>query len=217
MNEQEWQLLRERMVHVQLVARGIDSPRVLEAMQKVPRHMFVPDAQRGFAYDDRALAIGDEQTISQPYIVGLMSSLLALNGTEKILEVGAGSGYQAAVLAELATEVHTIERLPALAARAHQALADLGYDRVTVHVGDGTNGLPMFAPYDGILVAAAAPHIPRPLLDQLTDGGRLIIPVGSRHIQNLEVWVRKGSQFERKESIPVVFVPLIGKHGWGSQ
>jgi protein-L-isoaspartate(D-aspartate) O-methyltransferase len=214
MNEPEWELLRERMVRTQLAGRGIESQRVLDAMRRVPRHVFVPVEQRRFAYDDCALPIGFEQTISQPYIVALMSSLLELQGTEKILEVGSGSGYQAAVLAELAAEVHTIERLPQLASRAKQTLASLGYDRVTVHQGDGTAGLARLAPFDGILVAASSPRVPKPLLAQLNDPGRLVIPVGSRHLQYLEVWVRRGDQFVSKENIPVAFVPLIGEHGW---
>ena len=217
MNEQEWDVLRERMVRTQLAARGIDSQPVLNAMQRVPRHVFLPAEYRSFSYEDRALPIGFEQTISQPYIVALMSILLALQGTEKVLEVGTGSGYQAAVLAELAAEVHTIERLPVLAARARQTLAGVEYRNITIHQGDGTGGLPMFAPFDGILVAAAAPRPPQPLLAQLNDGGRLVIPVGSRHMQYLEVWIRQGDRYECSENIPVAFVPLIGKHGWRSE
>jgi len=214
MNELDWEILRERMVRIQIAGRGITASRVLQAMRRVPRHLFVPIDRRSSAYEDCALPIGYGQTISQPYIVALMSSLLELQGSEKVLEVGSGSGYQAAILGELAAEVHTIERLPELAAHARQTLTGLGYDHVTVHQGDGTTGLPLYAPYDGILVAASAPRVPRPLLAQLNDGGRMIIPVGSRHMQYLEVWVRRGDDYRCEENIPVAFVPLIGEHGW---
>lgn len=214
MNELTWDVLRERMVRNQIAGRDIHSPRVISAMRKVARHAFVPAEHLNSAYDDCALPIGFDQTISQPYIVALMSSLLELTGSEKVLEVGTGSGYQAAVLAELAAEVHTIERIPALAARARQILAEMGYHHVTVHQGDGSAGLPQYAPFAGILVAAAAPRIPQSLLDQLSESGRLVIPVGSRHMQVLESWIRKGEEFICEGNIPVAFVPLIGEQGW---
>ncbi len=207
---------REKMVQQQIAARGIQSPAVLQAMRTVPRHLFVPEESRKAAYSDRPLRISSGQTISQPYIVALMTELLDLHGHEKVLEVGTGSGYQAAVLAELAGEVHSIERHSDLAQTAQERLLTLGYDQVHVHIGDGTLGYPPAAPYDRILVAAAAPVVPEPLKNQLSDGGRLVIPVGSRFSQQLVVWEREENDFRQSASIPVVFVPLIGEEGWDS-
>ncbi len=204
----------ERMLESQIVARGVRSPRVLDALRAVPRHEFVSPEQRDYAYADAPLPIGNGQTISQPYIVALMSELLELQGHEKVLEVGTGSGYQAAVLSHLAREVHTIERYANLARYAACLLRDLGLNNIHVHVGDGSLGLPEQAPFDGILVTAAAPDIPRTLRAQLADGGRLVIPIGARGNQTLEVWTRQGAHFEFERIIPVAFVPLVGEEGW---
>ena len=218
-NEAEFSHERERMVRTQIAGRGVCDERVLEAMRSVPRHCFVDPEYHYLAYTDGPLPIGQGQTISQPYIVALMSELLELLGGEKVLEVGTGSGYQAAVLAHLAGEVHTIERHAGLAKHAARILADLGLANVHVHTGDGTLGLPDLAPFAGIIVTAAAPHVPRALFDQLMDGGRLVIPVGGRGGQFLERWRRnKGGtgaeEFRQEDIIPVAFVPLIGEQGW---
>ncbi|MBI3159658.1 MAG: protein-L-isoaspartate(D-aspartate) O-methyltransferase [Chloroflexi bacterium] len=205
---------RKRMVAQQLAARGIFDRRVLAAMRRVPRHLFVPDEARDRAYDDNPLPIGQSQTISQPYIVARMTELLALHGDEKVLEVGTGSGYQAAVLARLAGEVFTIERHADLAGRAAATLRKLGFDNVEVIHADGSGGWPPHAPYDAILVAAAAPNVPAPLVDQLADGGRLVLPVGDRRQQALVRVFRRGEEMERETFTPVAFVPLRGEHGW---
>jgi len=205
---------REYMVETQLLPRRIRDGLVLQVMRTVPRHLFVPPEYRHLAYTDGPLPIGFGQTISQPYIVALMSQLLELKGQERLLEVGTGSGYQAAVLGYLAGEVHTIERFPELARQAEQTLAELGLENVSVHIGDGTAGLLEFAPYQGIIVTAAAPHVPQALLDQLADGGRLVIPVGERGSQFLERWRRRDDDFDVEEVIPVAFVPLVGQFGW---
>ncbi len=201
---------RHRMVDGQIRARGVTDPRVLDAMARVPRHLFVPEAVRGQAYDDYPLPIGEQQTISQPYIVALMTSLLELDGGEKVLEIGTGSGYQAAVLAELAREVYTIEILEPLAARAQRTLADLGYRNIRYRVGDGWSGWPEAAPFDGIIVTAAPEKVPQPLLDQLKVGGRLVIPVGS-FFQDLLVLTKTAAGFEKRNVIPVRFVPMTGE------
>lgn len=205
---------RIRMVDEQLRRRGIHEPRLLQAMLKVPRHRFVPPEHRHLAYVDGPLPIGAGQTISQPYIVALMTQLLRLEGEEKVLEVGTGSGYQAAILGELAREVHTIERHAELAERARSLLQELGYANVQVHIGDGSLGLAEYAPYQAILVTAAAPKAPPALLEQLADGGRLVIPVGGQWGQMLERWTRRGARYEQEEFVPVAFVPLRGEAGW---
>ena len=187
---------------------------MLEALRRVPRHRFVPAEYADMAYSDGPLPIGQGQTISQPYIVALMSEQLELKGDESVLEVGTGSGYQAAVLAQLAKTVHTIERYIPLAEQAEKVLRELGLNNVTVHVGDGSLGLSKYAPYQAIMVTAAAPAVPQPLLDQLADGGRLVIPVGSHGSQVLERWRREGSRFEQEYTLAVAFVPLRGAHGW---
>ena len=202
------------MVERQLRRRGVDDDRVLAAMERVPRELFLPEDQRDRAYDDAALPIGGGQTMSQPYMVAKMSELLSLDGDERVLDVGTGSGYHAAVLAELADEVVTIERVPELAARARQALAAAGYDNVEVHVGDGTLGVPDRAPYDAIAVAAAAPVLPETLYDQLKTGGRIVVPVGGRANQRLELIVRSPEGPAVVRSVPCRFVPLVGKEGF---
>jgi protein-L-isoaspartate(D-aspartate) O-methyltransferase len=208
-----WQL-RERMVDEQLRGRDITDRRVLEAMRSVPRHRFVPQDEVELAYVDAPLPIGYRQTISQPYIVALMTQLLRLRGEETVLEVGTGSGYQAAVLGRLARKVFSVERIAELAEAARRALAELEIDNVEVRVADGSAGLPEAAPFDGILVAAAAPRAPHPLLEQLAEGGRLVVPVGTIDGQILERWTRRGAEFDCDRSTPVCFVPLVGSHGW---
>jgi protein-L-isoaspartate(D-aspartate) O-methyltransferase len=205
---------RHRMVQEQIAWRGIRSPTVLEAMRNVPRHRFVPPDFTHLAYTDGPLRIGKGQTISQPYIVALMTDLLELQGDENVLEIGTGSGYQAAILACLVAEVHTIERHASLAKRAAQILEILNYDNVHVHTGDGSLGLPEHAPYQAIIVTAAAPDVPQPLLDQLADGGRLVLPVGGRYSQILELCRRHGGEIKHKTITSVAFVPLLGEMGW---
>lgn len=208
------QRLRDAMVDYQLIVRGIKDRRVLDAMRTVPRSLFVPEPYRQFAYEDRALPIGEDQTISQPYMVGVMTELLSLTGVEKVLEIGTGSGYQAAVLSALAKEVYTVERIPTLAARAEGLFAALKYDNVRVMVHDGTEGLIAYAPYDRIIVTAAAPALPEPLLAQLVEDGIIVIPVGDRFSQTLIKGTKKKDGLRKEYHTPCVFVPLIGKHGW---
>jgi protein-L-isoaspartate(D-aspartate) O-methyltransferase len=183
-------------------------------MREVPRHKFVPDHLAGTAYRDAALPIDRGQTISQPYIVALMTAELGLTGDEKVLEIGAGSGYQAAILGRLAREVISVERIPSLAQEAQDLLDSLGYDNVRIVVGDGTEGWPDEAPYDAIIVTAAAPEVPEPLKGQLADGGRLLVPVGPRWTQQLTRVRRVEDEFHTESLLGVAFVPLIGEHGW---
>jgi protein-L-isoaspartate(D-aspartate) O-methyltransferase len=213
----KYELERKQMVKEQIKSRGLHDKCLLTAFESVPRHMFVPKESRYAAYDDGPLPIGFGQTISQPYIVALMTDLLELNGDERLLEVGTGSGYQAAILGMIAEEVHTIEFVPELAARAESTLKELGMDNVHVHFGDGSLGWPECAPYNGILVAAAAPKTPKALLEQLKDGGKLVIPVGGRGFQQLEVWVREKDDYSSRTEIAVAFVPLRGKQGWNQK
>lgn len=205
---------RERMVEEQIVGRGVRSPRVLEAMRSVPRHEFVPPRHRDLAYTDGPLPIGSGQTISQPYIVALMTELLNPGPGQKVLEIGTGSGYQAAVLAQLAGEVHTVERIAGLGRLASRILRDQGISNVHVHIRDGSLGLPEQAPFDGIIVTAAAPGVADELLEQLNDPGRMVVPVGSRGGQTLQVWERRQGRIEFDLILPVAFVPLIGQGGW---
>lgn len=205
---------QQQMVRTQLARRGIHDQAVLQAMGNVPRHLFVPEEVRMHAYADRALPLEDGQTISQPFIVALMAQILALQGGERVLEIGTGSGYAAAVLSLLSAEVYTIERSAHLADMARERLADMGYTNVHVLVGDGTNGVDLYAPYDAISVAAASPWVPRPLPQQLTEGGRLVIPVGSDKEQLLLQVVRRGDSTRVKQLGGVRFVPLVGEHAW---
>jgi protein-L-isoaspartate(D-aspartate) O-methyltransferase len=202
------------MVRHQLRGRGIRDERVLSAMASVPREAFVPESERASAYADGALPIGDGQTISQPVVVAAMAEALQIMPTDKVLEIGAGSGYGAAILGQLASEVHTVERIAALANRAAETLGRLGYLNVRVHLSDGTLGLAAHAPFDAISVTAAAPEVPTPLLAQLADGGRLVIPVGSHHGQQMQRITRRGGQFLTEDLGAYAFVPLIGEHGW---
>jgi protein-L-isoaspartate(D-aspartate) O-methyltransferase len=211
---EELSALRMRMVEDQLRGRDIVDQRVLDAMERVPRELFVPEGERRRAYDDAALPIGFGQTISQPYMVARICEVLGLRGDERVLDVGSGSGYQAAVLAELAGEVFTIERIPELAEQARANLAAAGYEYVSVHVGDGTLGLPEQAPFDAIAVAAAAPGLPPQLYDQLESRGRLAVPVGGRGGQRLELIVRSPEGPAVVRSVPCRFVPLVGEGGF---
>jgi protein-L-isoaspartate(D-aspartate) O-methyltransferase len=203
------------MVQQQLRARDVADERVLAAMERVPRELFVPDDLRPRAYDDEALPIGSGQTISQPYMVARICETLALHGRERVLDVGTGSGYQAAVLAELAAEVHSVERIPELAEHARESLRAAGYERVQVHVGDGTLGDAAHAPFDAIAVAAAAPDLPESLYAQLRPNGRLAIPVGSRRSQELQLVVRSPEGPAVVSTVPCRFVPLVGEEGFG--
>jgi protein-L-isoaspartate(D-aspartate) O-methyltransferase len=203
---------RRDMVDHQLRARGIADARVLEAMGRVPRHEFVPPLLRGFAYADRPLPIGNDQTISQPYIVAFMTEALRPAATDRVLEIGTGSGYQAAVLAELVAQVLTIEIVAPLGERAREDLARLGYRNVQVKVGDGYEGWPEHAPFDAIIVTCSPEHVPQPLVEQLRDGGRMIIPVGSQAFgQELYLLEKRGGKVERRAVLPVRFVPMTGK------
>jgi protein-L-isoaspartate(D-aspartate) O-methyltransferase len=205
---------RAQMVERQLRLRGITDEQVLTAMAKVPRELFVPIDLRHLAYDDGALPIGYGQTISQPYIVAVICSLLSLDGHERVLDVGTGSGYQAAVLAELAAEVTTIERVPELVEQAREALAEAGYEAVDVRFGDGSLGVPENAPFEAIAVAAAAPTIPERLYGQLAEGGRLVLPKGSRWGQDLVQVLKTPDGPVERESVPCRFVPLLGEQGF---
>jgi protein-L-isoaspartate(D-aspartate) O-methyltransferase len=201
---------RERMVKEQIAARGVKDPKTLEAMRRVPRHLFVPPELASQAYEDHPLPIGHGQTISQPYIVAFMTEALDLAGDETVLEVGTGSGYQAAVLGEIAEHVYSIEIVEPLAEESARRLKRLGYSNVEVRAGDGYEGWPEAAPFDAIIVTAAAPRIPEPLKEQLADGGRLIIPVGDAW-QELVLLTRRGDRFDEKSVLPVRFVPMTGE------
>jgi protein-L-isoaspartate(D-aspartate) O-methyltransferase len=206
--------LREKMVREQIADRGVRDPRVLEAMRKVPRHLFVPEELRDRSYEDSPLPIGNGQTISQPYMVAWMTDLLRLKEGDRVLEVGTGSGYQAAILCELAYRVYTIEVDAALAARAEETVRSFGYKNLLVKVGDGTEGWQEEAPFDAITVTAGAPSVPQPLLDQLALGGRMVIPVGSKTMQMLTLITREAGGFRTSQEGSCVFVPLLGKFGW---
>jgi len=207
--------LAERMLMVsrQLMGGGINDRRVLDAFASIPRHLFVPAEYRSSAYGDYPLPIDFKQTISQPFIVAFMVQSLELTGSERVLEVGTGSGYAAAILSTLVPEVHTIEFIPALAERAAKRLVEIGITNVFIHEGDGSLGWNESAPYDAIMVSAAAPRVPKSLLNQLADKGRMILPVGQVGYQELELWTRDGEEFSREILLPVAFVPLRGREG----
>lgn len=213
-DEAQYAIQRNRMVSEQIVLRGVHDERVLEALRRVPRHWFVPEEYANTAYSDGPLPIGNGQTISQPYIVALMTELLELEGEEIVLEVGTGSGYQAALLGYLSRQVHTIERHEALAEKAEKVLDRLGLTNVAVHTGDGSLGMPEYAPYQAIMVTAAAPRVPQPLFDQLAEGGRLVLPEGSSGGQMLYRWRKQDGKYHQEQITPVAFVPLRGQHGW---
>lgn len=217
-SEEEFARLREEMVEKQIRRRGLADARVLAALLEVPRHEFVPEELRAQAYDDKPLPIGESQTISQPYMVASMTAALGLAGTlprgERVLEIGTGCGYQAAVLSRLAREVYSIEVCPPLALAAQERLTRMGYTNVHVHCGDGTLGLPECAPFDAILVTAAAPAVPAPLLEQLAEGGRLVIPVGPEEHQELRFIRKSAGQITSHVIEECRFVPLVGRHGW---
>ena len=203
----DFKAMREKMVETQIKARGVKDPRVLSAMLKVERHRFVPEKYFDSAYSDQPLPIGEGQTISQPYIVALMTELLELKGKEKVLEIGTGSGYQAAILAELAEEVYTIEIIEPLASTARKRLSELSYQNIKVKSGDGYLGWPEAAPFDAIIVTAAPDHIPKPLIDQLREGGRMVVPVGA-YTQELMKIIKRSGKVETTNVIPVLFVPM---------
>ncbi len=207
-------LARTTMVKEQLAARGIRDRRVLDAFLEVPRHRFVEEYLKYKAYDDYPLSIGYGQTISQPYMVAIMTEALSPKPHERILEIGTGSGYQAAILSRLCATVYTIERISALASRARRTLDDLGYFNIHIRIGDGTLGLPLDAPYDGIIVTAGAPHVPGALVDQLTEGGRLVIPVGDQGLQDLRRITRSPDGVNEESLGGCRFVRLIGRNGW---
>ena len=212
--EEKFTELRLKMVEEQLIGRKIMDERVLDAMRNIPRHAFVPKRQQESAYEDRPLPIGKGQTISQPYMVALMSEILGLKGSEKVLEIGTGSGYQTAILASLAREIYSVELLDNLVTQAQAHLRELEKENVFVYLGDGSLGWPEKSPYDAIIVTAAAPSVPQPLLEQLAIGGRLVLPVGSAHRQILQKWWPSGDGFDHEDYSAVAFVPLIGEYGW---
>ncbi len=205
---------REKMVENQLISRGIKDQRVLAAMRKIPRHLFVEEALHCQAYGDHPLPIGEKQTISQPYIVALMTEALELRGNEKVLEIGTGSGYQTAILAELADMVYSIERIPSLVYKARKMLDELGYFNINIRIGDGTKGWEEESPFDGIIVTAASPELPPPLLEQLRKGGLLVVPVGGRYSQDLISVERTDKGIRQQNLGGCRFVSLIGQYGW---
>lgn len=210
----DFKSLREEMVTEQIIRRGVVTPRVIEAFRKVPRHFFVPEEFRSNSYNDHPLPIGEGQTISQPYMVALMTDLLNLSREDKVLEIGTGSGYQAAILAELGKEVYTVERHKGLAEKAEKVLEELNYQNVKVFVGDGTKGWEEFSPYQKIIVTASAPDVPQPLFEQLDEMGRLVIPVGGRWSQDLVLIEKRKGKMIRNSICGCVFVPLIGEYGY---
>jgi len=206
--------LRNRMVEEQLIPRGIFDERVLSAFRKVPRHAFIPDKSLENAYGDFPLPVGEGQTISQPYMVALMTQYLDLKPGDRALEIGTGSGYQTSILAELAKEVYSVERFAVLAERAQMVLNDLGHANIKIKVGDGTEGWEEFAPYDAIVVTAGAPAVPEPLVEQLAEGGRLVVPVGGGFSQTLTLVKKQEGKIAQEEICGCVFVPLVGRYGW---
>ena len=210
----EYATARNRMVESQLISRGIKDTRVLDTMRRVPRHRFVEEALFSQAYNDHPLPIGEKQTISQPYMVALMTEALELQGPERVLEIGTGSGYQTAILAELAEKIYSIERIRTLSTRAQRILDDLGYFNVVLKVGDGSLGWKEEAPFDAIIVTAGSPDVPQPLVDQLAMGGRLVVPVGDRYTQALMKIVRVKEGISKTDLGGCRFVNLLGTHGW---
>ena len=217
MNKENFTRARLKMVEEQVVSRGIRDHKVVAAMRKVPRHLFVEEALQNQAYNDRPLPIGEKQTISQPYMVALMTEALQLTGKEKVLEIGAGSGYQTAILAEVARKVFSIERVLSLTMRARTLLLDLGYANVEITFSDGTQGWVRESPFDAIIVTAGSPDIPQPLVDQLAMGGRLVIPVGDESIQDLIRLTKTEEGIKREDLGGCRFVKLIGKYGWNEE
>ena len=213
----DYRFARERMVKSQLIPRGITDQRVLDAMSRVPRHLFVEEALQGEAYNDHPLPIGQKQTISQPYIVALMTQALELKGSERTLEIGTGSGYQTAILSLLSKTVYTVERIRPLLENARKILESLGHSNILFKASDGTLGWRDFEPYDAIIVTAGAPRIPEPLLKQLSDGGRMVIPVGDRSGQDLIRVTRVQNTFREKNLGGCRFVDLVGSHGWNTE
>ena len=211
--DMDYAILRKKMVEQQLIPRGIKNTRLIEAFLKVERHRFIPEHSRDSAYADCPVPIGEKQTISQPYIVALMTERLGLSGAENILEIGTGSGYQTAILAELTNQVYSIERFPTLAHTAEFLLKDLGYSNIKIKLGDGTLGWPEEAPFSRIIVTAAAPEIPLPLAEQLSENGKMVLPQGESHGQVLTLIKKENNQLKAESICGCVFVPLIGKYG----
>jgi protein-L-isoaspartate(D-aspartate) O-methyltransferase len=211
----DFHVARRKMVEDQIAARGIKDQRLLEVMLEIPRHLFVDEAMWSQAYNDHPLPIGEKQTISQPYIVALMTEALDLRPKDRVLEIGTGSGYQTAILAKLADWVYTVERIRNLAIRARKVLDRLHLYNVSLRIGDGSEGWPEHSPYDAIIVTAGAPEFPQPLVDQLADGGRMVIPVGDRYTQTLWKVTKRGKELRKEDLGGCRFVDLLGKYGWG--
>lgn len=213
----EYEALRKLMVQEQLYARGIKDARVLNAFEKIERHKFLPEESRASAYADSPIPIGEGQTISQPYMAALMTQCLKLNGRERVLEIGTGSGYQTAILAELAKEVYTIERFAGLAKRSAETLREAGYENIKTKLGDGTLGWPEKAPFERIIIAAATPRVPLPLIDQLKDRGKMVLPLEDTSSQILTIVEKNGNKLDYTEVCACVFVPLVGKYGYNKE
>ncbi|MDD5454681.1 MAG: protein-L-isoaspartate(D-aspartate) O-methyltransferase [Candidatus Ratteibacteria bacterium] len=214
LDETDYKSLRENMVDCQIKARGINGEKVLKAMREIPRHLFIPEQQRSYAYEDFPVPIGEGQTISQPHIVALMTEMLQLKGHEKVLEIGTGSGYQSAILSKIAKEVYTVEKIEYLALKAEKIFKILGYNNIKVKIGDGTEGWSEHAPYDGIIITAGSPKIPEPLIEQISEDGRLVIPIGDAFSQDLTVAQKIKGKLTKRIICGCIFVPLIGKHAW---
>lgn len=213
-NKTDYKILRENMVDCQIKARGTNDEKILKSMREIPRHLFVPEKQRSYAYEDFPIPIGEGQTISQPHIIALMTEMLQLKGNEKVLEIGTGSGYQAAILSQIAKEVYTVEKIEPLGLKAERLFKELGYENIKVKIGDGTEGWSEYAPYDGIIVTAGSPQIPKPLIEQLSENGRIVIPTGDSFSQDLIVGEKIKGKLIKRTICGCVFVPLIGKYGW---
>jgi protein-L-isoaspartate(D-aspartate) O-methyltransferase len=214
LSEKDYEMLRENMVEYQIKSRGMSDEKILKSMRRIPRHLFVPEQQRIYAYEDFPLPIGEGQTISQPHIVALMTSLLRLKGREKVLEIGTGSGYQAAILSKIAKEVYTVEKIASLGLKAEKLFKELGYRNIKVKISDGTEGWSEHAPYDGIIITAGSPQIPKPLIGQLSENGKIIAPIGGSSVQDLIVAENIKGKLSQRAICGCMFVPLIGKYGW---